>query len=137
MSVLFQPRQFHHIPGGKTLSLKETVGKTCVAFCGIGNPKSFRKSLESIGLKIREFLAFPDHYTYQMADLHNIGIKFQESRADMILTTEKDATRLTSLQVGETTGSNELYYLEIEARVTEGESTLQDLIDSALDRGRL
>ena len=89
-----------------------------------------------MSLEIREFITFPDHYAYHPADLRKIGVTFKETRADLILTTEKDAARITSSQSVESSGLNELYYVEIEACITEGETILHALIDSVLDRGR-
>lgn len=56
------------------------------AFCGIGNPMSFRQSLESVGIELSEFRVFPDHHRYTLEDLDGLE--------GPLLTTEKDAMNL-------------------------------------------
>lgn len=56
------------------------------AFCGIGNPASFRQTLEECGVEIVEWREFPDHHRYRMEDL--------EGLPQPILTTEKDLANL-------------------------------------------
>lgn len=73
-----------------------TRGKPCeaVAFCGIGNPESFRATLEEAGFRIPDFLAFPDHWNYTPADGDNLREALRRSPAERLVTTEKDAARL-------------------------------------------
>ena len=65
--------------------------KRVYAFCGIGNPESFRKTLESAGCVIAGFRVFTDHHAYSEADLAEIE---RASSGDTIVTTEKDGVRL-------------------------------------------
>ncbi len=69
-------------------------GKRVVAFCGIGNPESFRLSLESAGARIVSFISFPDHFRYSEADTQSICRRAESSGAEMIVTTEKDGIKL-------------------------------------------
>lgn len=64
------------------------------AFCGIGNPESFRTLLERSGFTLRRFLAFADHYQYPPAGIDAIVKAGRESGADILLTTAKDAVKL-------------------------------------------
>ncbi len=56
------------------------------AFCGIGNPASFRFTLEQCGIELTEFRVFPDHHHYLPGDLAGMGAP--------ILTTSKDSVKL-------------------------------------------
>jgi len=76
-------------------------GKSVVAFCGIGNPSSFEKTLLRLGAKVKEFLAFRDHFAYGRRDLSRIVAAAERRRADWIVTTEKDIMRLKWFELPE------------------------------------
>lgn len=59
------------------------------AFCGIGQPESFRRTLASLGIEPAFFRAFPDHHRYSAADVEPML-----ARAPLLLTTEKDFLNL-------------------------------------------
>ena len=72
-------------------------GKKIFAFCGLGNPLDFFKTLENleknnnkIELELQGKLQFPDHYKYTLSDLENIIKNAKELVSYYILTTEKD-----------------------------------------------
>lgn len=66
-----------------------------VAFCGIGNPESFRADLLAEGIEIVEFLPFPDHHAYGRDDLQRI-VQAAEPQGAATITTEKDLARLSA-----------------------------------------
>ena len=70
-------------------------GKRVLAFCGIANPSSFRRSLENAGACIDSFIVFPDHYRYSGKDIRSICGKADFAKVEMIVTTEKDGVKLT------------------------------------------
>jgi tetraacyldisaccharide 4'-kinase len=71
-------------------------GKSAVLFCGIGDPDSFAALLSSLGLNIAAFLKFADHHDYTRQDIDNIIKTAKEKSIDTIVTTEKDAVRITA-----------------------------------------
>jgi tetraacyldisaccharide 4'-kinase len=60
-----------------------------VAFCGLGNPGSFRQSLDRMGLGGVELVEFRDHHEYSAADLAGLRAK-----GEVLITTAKDAVKL-------------------------------------------
>ncbi len=59
------------------------------AFCGIGQPESFRRTLAGIGIHPAFFRVFPDHHRYRESELAALlGL------APVLLTTEKDFLNL-------------------------------------------
>jgi tetraacyldisaccharide 4'-kinase len=68
-----------------------------VAICALGNPDGFYKSLTDLGAAIKEFIAYPDHYWYSRKDINSIQHKLQEHHARLLITTEKDWVKLSSL----------------------------------------
>ncbi len=79
------------LPGGGSV---DPGGSRVVAFCGIGSPGSFRRTLEEAGCLIADFRAFPDHHTYTPGELVALEELRKSLRADLVVTTEKDAVKL-------------------------------------------
>jgi tetraacyldisaccharide 4'-kinase len=77
-----------------SLPLGDLQGKKILAFTGIGNPASFRGSLESLGARILGFRSFRDHYWFQPGDFSGLLREGELKGAEALVTTEKDAVRL-------------------------------------------
>lgn len=58
------------------------------AFCGLGNPGSFQRTLAGLGIKPAHFRAFPDHHAYRDNELQSLA------EHGSLLTTEKDCWNL-------------------------------------------
>lgn len=84
---------------GITMPLRWAKDKGFFAFCGIGSPDSFKKTLKSIGCEIKGFKAYRDHYRYKQSDIEVILKEAEKQDAEWIITTEKDMTRLKGLTV--------------------------------------
>ena len=68
-----------------------------LAFCGIANPKPFLEELKTC-FKTIDFLHFADHHAYSENDIKTILNHFESLSGEkkIIVTTEKDAARLTN-----------------------------------------
>jgi tetraacyldisaccharide 4'-kinase len=109
-------------PGtGRTLPPDAFRGRSVVAFCGLGNPAAFWRTLDDLGCNATVRVTFPDHHRYTEADLRRITA----SATDVIVTTEKDAINLPRANV------SNLYWLEIGIAV-ERSSELLDLLLSSV-----
>ena len=69
--------------------------KKYLIFSGIGNPKTFEKTLLINKIKITKSIVFPDHYQYTDKNIKKIK-KTAEILNSKILTTEKDYMRLSN-----------------------------------------
>ncbi len=72
----------------------ELQGQDVVAFCGIARPEDFYQTCFKQGLKIKDFLAFPDHYAYTQRDIKRIKQLAQKMEVKWLVTTEKDIVKL-------------------------------------------
>ncbi len=81
---------------GKPLKHDGTSDKISkvVAFCGIGKPLGFQRTLEKTGFTIEKFHIYPDHWCYTQSDIQHLLKSLKQSRAEYLITTEKDAARL-------------------------------------------
>jgi tetraacyldisaccharide 4'-kinase len=94
--IYFQPAPL--FPLNQTASSPvEYSHKPMIAFCGIGNPAGFQKTLNSAAIKIAEMIAFPDHHPYTAADIAHLEEICQKKKAWGLVTTEKDALKLKGL----------------------------------------
>jgi len=91
----YVPTHLSAFPGGEMTPPAYLKEKKVVAFCGIADPGFFERTLGSLGAAIVKSRRFPDHYRYTPADLAAIDEDAAECDADAIVTTEKDAARLT------------------------------------------
>jgi tetraacyldisaccharide 4'-kinase len=68
------------------------------AFCGLGNPESFFSQLAAQDHKIEGTLSFADHHRYRQHDILRIEGKARRLGASALITTGKDAVKLTRLE---------------------------------------
>ncbi len=69
------------------------------AFCGLGNPESFFSQLAAREHKIAGTLPFADHHRYRQHDILRIEGKARTLGASGLVTTGKDAVKLTKLEL--------------------------------------
>ncbi|MEM7049407.1 MAG: tetraacyldisaccharide 4'-kinase [Acidobacteriota bacterium] len=67
---------------------------TVVAVAAIAGPGRFYEAAEGQGFHLAERLTFGDHHPYPEVSLRKIRAAAQKHRADVVLTTEKDAVKL-------------------------------------------
>jgi len=65
------------------------------AFCAIARPEGFRATLSEAGTAPAGFAAFRDHHRYRDPDVRNLEERAARAGARVLLTTEKDAVKLS------------------------------------------
>ncbi|MCE5301884.1 MAG: tetraacyldisaccharide 4'-kinase [Planctomycetaceae bacterium] len=70
------------------------------AFCGIGNPAGFRRTVESLGGRLVGFCEFPDHHRFESAQLDRLAAWASTLGAEAVLCTGKDLAKLTTERLG-------------------------------------
>jgi len=113
---------------GKKISIAELTAKNIFAFCGIGNPQAFFNTIRKIPANLIGSKIYDDHHHYCADDITDMQKQAQLSKADLILTTEKDATKIISAS----NLSIPLGCLEIELKFIDAEQKISGLIDSVL-----
>ncbi len=94
---------------------------------GIAQPGPLREYLESQGYQIQHHAVFPDHHTFQPADLAALRAHWQPGWP--IFTTEKDATRLQAPVLGAALAGLPLYTIPVRvAFLGDGAATLRRLL---------
>ena len=106
---------------GDSERLSAFDGKRIAAFCAIGNPTSFRSTLESIGAKVEWFREFPDHHEFTRSDVDSVGKSLREANVEMCICTAKDLVKLNIDRIA----GIQLYALQIDLAVVEGNNALE------------
>ncbi|MBW8042071.1 MAG: tetraacyldisaccharide 4'-kinase [Planctomycetes bacterium] len=118
--------------GNGEIALEELKSKKIFAFCGIGNPDAFFKTVKELGTKLIGSKIYNDHYHYTDDCLADIYEQAKHIKADLILTTQKD---WFSSPLSAKTNANDgvfFAYLAIELKFVSGEDKITQLIEDAL-----
>ncbi len=81
--------------GEPVLHLKALWDRRAVVFAGIAGPEGFFRDIRDAGIRICESFGFPDHHRYTAGDFSRIFHAVSEHGAEVIITTAKDAVRIT------------------------------------------
>ena len=109
---------------GNATSLQGIAGKSVVAFCGLGNPEGFRRTLMSLGGELIDFRVFPDHHPYSALDVGSLERWVAGHGANFVLTTQKDSVKLRAGSLGPAP----LRALRIGLEITAGREIMDDLL---------
>jgi len=85
---------------GDTAPLASLAGRRVAAFCGIGNPAAFRRTLLDAGVEVAGFRSFADHHAYGPGDLESLAAWAEETAAERVITTLKDLVKIGSTHLG-------------------------------------
>jgi tetraacyldisaccharide 4'-kinase len=75
-------------------ALPASAGRRTVAVAAIARPERFFAALREEGWDVARELVFRDHHWFTSRDLESIRRAAVDAKADLVLTTEKDAMRL-------------------------------------------
>jgi tetraacyldisaccharide 4'-kinase len=115
--------------GGATAPLDQLRGRPVAAFCGIGNPEAFRRTLGALGVDPVEFVVYPDHHPYSREDVERLRERAGQLPADaLVVTTQKD---LVKLRLDELAG-RPLWAVGVELAIVRGLAEVEQLLERLL-----
>jgi 3-deoxy-D-manno-octulosonic-acid transferase len=79
---------------GETYPPNRIPYKKALAFCGLGNPQSFWRTLDRLNVHPQEKLDFEDHHRYTAREIQRAGLLVKALNLDALLTTQKDVVNL-------------------------------------------
>ncbi|MDP2941247.1 MAG: tetraacyldisaccharide 4'-kinase [Candidatus Omnitrophota bacterium] len=95
-----EPKGFYPFGNAEELLSPQSLqGKNVVVFSGIADPGSFEQLIRSLGMSIALSFRFSDHHEYSPAEIAEITRQARGKAVAAMITTEKDAARLRSLQL--------------------------------------
>lgn len=114
---------------GEFLASKSTEGtdesaktKRAFAFCGLGNPDNFYSLLRTNEFDIAETRSFRDHHKYSQGDIRELERSASVSGTTILITTVKDAVKLSDLKF-----QMPVYVVEIDVEIDDAEVFAQML----------
>jgi tetraacyldisaccharide 4'-kinase len=114
---------------GTSTSLDVLRERPVAAFCGLGNPEAFRRTLLDLGGDVAAFRTYPDHHGYTRADVEELRRWAGELPAGtVIVTTQKDLVKLRLARLGD----RPLWCLRIRLCVEAGQDVLDGCLRSVL-----
>ena len=99
-------------------------GRRVFAFSGIATPESFEKFLRDLGAILVGRERFLDHYRYGEDDIAELFELAKRERAECLVTTEKDAVRITETHACPLP----LYYLRLEIDILRGAADFDEAV---------
>ena len=110
----------------RTTNYEQPTTNRCFAFCALGNPENFFEQLRHENFDLTATRKFPDHHRYTQNDVAKLEQEAANSRAEILLTTAKDAVKLADL-----TFAMPCFVVE-SALVFDDEKKLRELISAVL-----
>lgn len=124
-----RPTGWRSLDGGRH-PLSQFASKRVAAFCGIGNPQAFAKSLQQCGCNVVGVREFPDHHAFSARDLESLQQWAKQlSQVDALVCTMKDFVKLRAL---DSPSGIMVAALEVQVAVLVGEAELRSQITQLL-----
>ncbi len=115
--------------GPERRSVNILQGQTVGAFCGLGNPAAFRRTLDDLGANVVEFREYPDHHPYSRADVEGLQRWANALPPDaLVVTTQKDWVKLRTPGLGD----RPLWALRIGLKFVEGQDAFERAVLSVV-----
>lgn len=130
VEVSHQPTELAGTASASTMDIASLKGKRVLAFCGLGNPDGFRRTVESCGADLADFREFPDHHTYSRDDIESLRTWVGERQPELVVCTHKDFVKIETDELAKVP----LRALMVELSISVGEvALLRALGQHALD----
>ncbi len=123
----YENKGIFDVKSQSSFPFEEFAGQKSLVVCGIARPFSFLHSLEKNNIDFTNKLIFGDHKNYTNKEVQLIRKKFYETNAYSVLTTQKDAVKLS--QFSKELDDIDIYYLKIELVIQEREKFKKLILD--------
>ncbi len=98
-------------------NVKEFEGQKSLVVSGVANPLSFINALKQTSVDTQNQIIFRDHKRYTLKEIQRIRKKFYSTNSQSVVTTEKDAVKLS--KYSKELDDIDIYYLKIEIELDE------------------
>ena len=120
--VAYQPQHLLNA-SQQELGLSDLAGRSVAAFCGVGNPQAFRRTLEGCQCEVVDFRAFPDHYPFGPQGIASLTRWLRHLHGiDTVICTHKDLVKISLDQLEEIP----LWALTVQPEITSGQPALEE-----------
>ncbi len=112
------------------LSIQE---RRCVLLSGIGSSEKFEATAQLCNVNIVGHIRFRDHHWYSEGDVAKLFTFVQKMKAEIILTTEKDAVRLQNTK-NIAQASIPVYVVQIQQNIIAGKNIFDEIVQNIRNR---
>jgi tetraacyldisaccharide 4'-kinase len=123
------PTTFRSVDG-QTWSVRTLRNRSVAAFCGIGNPEAFWRTLERLGCSVVGKCCFPDHHHYSTEDLARLALWAKELRSEFVVMTQKDQVKIADRELA----GRPLVALHIEVALRDPVGHIDDALTQILSQ---
>ena len=124
IECVHSPLYFEEVFTGTRHGLDLVAGKRVGTLTGIAQPKSFDDKLEDLGAKVVMSRSFADHHRFTQKEVLDALNRAVVRRADMLLTTQKDAVRFPKLDRRDVP----IYFMRVEIKIMAGAEGFDDAV---------
>ena len=128
LEAVHRPKHFYDMKQRKDVDLSKITGKRVILLSSIGDPEYFENTVKGLGAVVVEHIAFGDHHNYCISDRSKIMKRCSERAFDIIITTEKDAVKLTRMSI--VFSDHTIFVLVIATDITKGREALSGRLRS-------
>lgn len=126
--VVFRAGEVVSVIGDIHRSADWCKGKRALLVSGIGHAASFRSTAEELGVTVLEEVAYSDHHSYRANDIETLRERAIQRKADVVLTTEKDAGKVRPYLAPADSG---WWAVRLRVEWRTGEGTIRKMIKEA------
>ena len=132
IETFHRPKHLYDTRARKELALTALAGRRVILLSSIGDSAYFEETVKDLGTTVVEHIAFGDHHNYTHADRQRILKRCQERSFDFLITTEKDAVKLTRMCLY--FEDYNLMVLAVEMHIASGKELLVDRLRGLYNR---
>ncbi len=118
---------FSDIKNHTKYDLEEFHGQKSLIVSGVANPYSFLNILRQVHVNTDNKLIFKDHKNYSLKEVQMIRKKFYSTNSHSVITTEKDAVKLTKFS--KDLDDIDIFFLKIELKIDNEESFIDFILN--------
>lgn len=122
---------FVDVKKDESYRIDEFRGQRSLVVSGVANPFSFINILMQSKIDTSNQMIFRDHKNYSIKEVQEIRKKFYSTNSHSVVTTEKDAVKLT--QFSKELDDIDIYFLKIELKM-DNENEFEDFILSGINQ---
>ena len=111
-------------------------GRNVLLLTGIAKPEPLKKEIESRGANVT-LVQYADHHNFTTKDIEEIARRFNRLEGEkLIITTEKDATRLREIQNLPASIKESIYAMPIEIKIIDEEAKFNQIITDYVTKNK-
>lgn len=118
------PLYFEDVFTGDRHDLEELKGRKVASLTGIAQPESFERKLVELGVDVVLTRRFADHHRFSQQEVLNAINRGKKRRAELLLTTQKDAVRFPKLDRRDLP----VWFMRVEIKITSGADSFDDCV---------